>query len=299
MAIVKEPKPLPSPLDYVPANSVEYSVTSNDSWDALAQRQEMRSAGISANDLCYFNFKSRHAAEINWYLYHKVGCRHTTKDGVNYVFSLADSPGTIYLPKVPVALPAHEKKEEPPLNSWLGIVGKAGTMFAVVGIETVAGAVVSLDDPSEWMAITASVNRVGAGWGATFGFAFVFVTGVTSPEKLNGWQQGDSDFNLALGENWGKLASSASKLDKIQPIIQAMTRLGAKTPGALKKLLKAKPDKYVELVKAVKSVRDFGKLNRDGDPEVFMWDVPWGSGGAEVSAFWGLSNFNAVWDGTN
>jgi len=298
MPIVREPKPLPTPLDYVPPNGIPYDVTSEDSWDKLAQRQDMRNAGVSSNDLCYFNFKTRHPAEINWYLYHKVGCRHATRDHANYMFSQADSPGVVYLPKAGVILPVHETKDEPRMNAWLGIVGKAGTMFVVAGIETVAGAVVSLDDPSKWMAIGASVNRVGIGWGATGGFAFVFITGVDRPEKLNGWQQGDPDFNLALGENWGKMAKSASKLKKIEPVLKAMSKIGAKTPGTLKKLLKTEPNKYVDLVKAVKSIRDYGNLKADGAPEVFMWDVPWGSGGVEASGFYGLANFNAIWDGT-
>ncbi len=298
MPIVKEPKPLPSPLDYVPANGVPYPVSSRDSFDSLAQRPDMQNAGVSSYDLCYFNFKTRTPAEINWYLYHKVGCRHVTRDHANYMFSMADDPGVVYLPKAGVVLPVHETQEEPRLNAWLGIVGKAGTMFVVAGIETVAGAVVSLDDPAKWMAIGASVNRVGLGWGATGGFAFVFITGVSEPMKLNGWQQADPDFNLALGENWGKMAKSASKLKKIEPVLEAMAKLGAKTPGTLKKLLKTEPNKYIDLVKAVKSVRDYRKLKRGEEPEVFMWDVPWGSGGVEASAFYGLSNFNAMWDGT-
>jgi hypothetical protein len=277
---------------------VEYPATEDDSWDLLAMRPDMENAGVSSSDLCYFNFRTRHPAEINWYLYHKVGCRHVTRDHLNYKFSFADHPGIIYLPKAGAILPAHEKKEEPRLNAWLGVVGKGGTMFAVAGIETVAGFVVSLDDLSKWMAIGASVNRLGVGWGATGGFSFVFITGVSKPEQLNGWQQGDTDFNLALGENWGKMAKSATKLKKLQPVIEAMTKLGAKTPGTLKKLLKAEPNKYVDLVKAVKSVRDYGSLKADGDPEVFMWDVPWGSGGVEASFFYGVSNFNAMWDGT-
>jgi hypothetical protein len=298
MPIVKEPRPLPSPLDYVPPTGIAYQVTSRDSFDLLAQRPEVQTAGVSSDDLCYFNFKTRNPAEINWYLYHKVGCRHVTHDHKNYVFSMSDNPGVVYLPKAGVIVPVHETKEEPKMNAWLGVVGKTGTMFVVAGIETVAGAVVSVDDLTKWMAIGASVNRFGIGWGATGGFAFVFITGVDKPEKLNGWQQGDPDFNLALGENWGKMAKSASKLKKIEPVLKAMAKLGAKTPQRLKTLLKAEPDKYVELVKAVKSVRDYGGLKGDGEPEVFMWDVPWGSGGVEASAFYGLANFNAMWDGT-
>jgi hypothetical protein len=217
------------------------------------------------------------------------------------MFSSADQPGIVYLPKFGVALPVHELKKGPPrLNAWLGIVGKLGTMFAVVGIETVAGAVVSLDDPSKWMGIGATVNRVGLGWGATGGASFVYITGVASPSQLNGWQQLELDFNLSLGENWGKMAASSAKLKRLEPIIRAMAKLGARTPGAFKALLRAEPDSYIELVKAAKSVHDFGDLKAASEPNVFTWDIPLGSipVSAEASVFYGLSNFNATWDGT-
>ena len=298
MPVVRKPQQLPSPLDYVPPNSVKYRVTGRDSWYSLACRPEMKNAKVSASDLCFFNFRTRKPEEINWYLYHKVGCRQITHDHSNYKFSEGDKPGIVYLPKSATSMPAQEKKEEPRLNAWLGIVGKAGTMFAVVGIETVAGAAISLDAPDKWMTVNATVNRVGAGWGATLGASFVFITGVSKPEQLNGWQQGDKDFNLALGENWGKMAKSSAKFKKLQPVIQAMAKLGAKTPSQLKCLLKTKPDHYVDLVKAVKSVKDYGGLKKDGDPEVFMWDIPWVSGGAEVSCFYGISTFSALWDNT-
>jgi hypothetical protein len=305
MPIAKEPKPMPSSLDYVPENSVPYTVSSRDSWEKLAQRSDVQNAGMSAIDLCYFNFKTRNFAEINWYLNRKIGCRHATRDGSNYLFSDSDkytqncpSPGVVYLPKHGSIAPVHETTEEPKLNAWLGVVGKVGTMFLVVGIETITGAVVSLDDPTKWMAIGASVNRAGLGWGASGGAAFVFITGVSNPQQLNGWQQADGDFNLALGENWGKMAKSASKVKKIKPVMDAMLKIGAKTPGTLKKLLKTEPNKYIDLVKAVKSVRDYKNLKAGEEPEVFMWDIPWGSGGVEVSLFYGLQNFNALWDGT-
>ena len=302
MPIIKEPRPLPSDLLYVPSNSMPYQVTNGDSWRTLAMRPDVKLTGMHPYDLCYFNFKTRTPSEINWYLHNKVGCKHVTRDGYNYMFSTADRPGIIYLPNAGPPAPVHEiqpKKQEIPLNAWLGVATKAGTTFAVVGIETIAGYVVSLDDIGKGMGITASVNRAGLGWGATGGFCFVFITGVKSPERLNGYQQLDKDFNLALGENWGKMAKSAKGAKKFQPLAEALMKIGAKTPSDLKKILKTEPDKYFELVKAAKSVRDYGELKRDGETEVFMWDIPWGSWGIEASAFYGLANFNAVWDHTD
>ena len=83
MAIVREPKPLPSDLNYVPATASVYRVATGDSWYSLAERPDAKAACMTANDLCYFNFKTRNPPEINWYLYHKVGCRMTTREGKN------------------------------------------------------------------------------------------------------------------------------------------------------------------------------------------------------------------------
>ena len=112
MPIMREPKPLPSPLNYVPPDSVEHTVTANDSWDTLAQQPDLKTAGISSSDLGYFNFKTRVPTEVNWYLYHKVGCRQPTRNHLNFMFSFADEPGVVYLPRIGNVLPVHEKVED-------------------------------------------------------------------------------------------------------------------------------------------------------------------------------------------
>ena len=68
MPITHEPKPLPSPIDYVPNQSTPYRVKSGDSWWTLAEQPQVRAVAMSALDLCYFNFKTRRPPEINWYL---------------------------------------------------------------------------------------------------------------------------------------------------------------------------------------------------------------------------------------
>ena len=298
MAISHEPKPRPSELDYVPPGSRPYKVTPHDTWWTLADRPDVKFSGMSALDLCYFNFNTRKPPEINWYLFHKVGCRRTTRDGSNYVFSAADHPGTVYLPKEGYLSPVAEitRKRTGRLNTWFGLVGKGGTQFVVVGIETVAGVAVSLDDPADWMAITASINRVGPGWGASGGFAGVYIAGVSSPKDLNGHQEGDWDFNLALGANWGKAAKAASKANKFQPLIDAVRKVGAKTPSTFKRLLKANPDKYGELVDSCRSFNETLGVGESSEPKVIIFDLPFGGGGVEASAYFGVSNFNAIWD---
>jgi hypothetical protein len=302
MAIVREPKPLPSPLDYVPPSSTEHIVSGQDSWFTLAERADVKAAKMSANDLCYFNFKTRHPSEINWYLYHKVGCRATTRDGKNYMFTTGLTPGVVYLPRVGPPPPVDEfppTQTEERTNAWFGVGGKAGTMFAVVGIETLVGYVASLDDLGKGMAIGASINRLGVGVGATGGACFIFITGVSRPSQVNGFQQGDVDFNVSLAGNWGKLAQSAGKVKKLQPLIDAFATLGAKTPGAVKAALKAHPDKWVELIKTAKTMKDFIGINPNGEPNVFVFDIPYAGGGVEASVFYGVANFDAMWDFTD
>jgi hypothetical protein len=178
------------------------------------------------------------------------------------------------------------------------VVAKAGTQFAVVGIETVTGVAVSLDDPTKWMAITASINRLGPGWGASGGFAGVYVVGVKSPGQLNGHQEGDWDFNLALGANWGKVASAAAKSNKMRPLIDLLMKVGAKTPSGFKRALNANPDKYGEMVDSCRSFNDTIGATSESEPKVIIFDIPLGGGGVEASAYFGVSNFNAVWDNT-
>lgn len=217
------------------------------------------------------------------------------------MFSNGDQPGIVYLPKTGPPPPVNEilpVKPEAKTNSWFGIGAKGGTQFVVVGIETLAGYVVSLDDIGKGMAIGASVNRIGPGIGASGGLCFIYITGVSSPQQLDGYQQGDWDFNVSIGGNWSKAAQAVGKAKKLQPLISVINSLGAKTPGRLKSILSAHPDKWVELIKAGKSVKESLGIDPNGAPSVFMFDVPFVGAGVEASVFFGVSNFNALWDFT-
>jgi len=86
-------------LNYVPPNSEPCKVKGSDDWWKLAARPQVVAAGLNAMDLCFYNFQTRKAPEINWYLRNKVGCTKTTGDRKNYAFSDDASPGLVYLPK--------------------------------------------------------------------------------------------------------------------------------------------------------------------------------------------------------
>ncbi len=222
------------------------------------------------------------------------------QSGKNYIFSQGDQPGIVYLPVTGSTLPVNEYPQPSPsdrTNAWIGLAGKAGTQFIVVGIETVAGYVVSLDHVGKGMAIAASINRVGPGFGASGGVCIVYITGVKDPAALNGFQQGGGDFNLSLGGNWGKMAKSAKSVERLKPLINALKRLNATTPGGLKQMLKAHPDKWVELIKTARTFKETIGIDPNGEPNVLMVDLPAGAG-VEASLFYGLANFEAVWDFT-
>lgn len=299
MPLNKQPKPLPSELNYVPKNSVPYRVQTDDSWWTLAERAEAKHARMSANDLCFFNFKTRKPTEINWYLRNKVGCTEVTKDGKNYVFSNSANPGVIYLPQAPVEKGAVEYPVSTAYksNAWLGLGAKAGTQFGVIGIETMIATVFSLDEVGKAMVVTASINRPGPGVGASGGVAVVLVSGVSSPGQLNGHQQmEDWDFNVSLGANWGKMAKGAKNAAKMKPLVDALAKIGASTPDGLKRAMRSNPDRWAELIKAVKTGTS-GISLESAEPRVDIFDLPLIGGGVEASLIlYPLSNYNAVWD---
>jgi len=303
MPVITKPDPLPSELNYVPEGGQPHTVSTGESWWTLAELSQVRAARKSASDLCYLNLKTRDPGEINWYLYHKVGCRCVTHDGKNYMFSDRDrwnkdaaTPGIVYLPPVgampPVITPMADELR---LDIWAGLGVKAGTMFAVAGIETMEGLVVGADQPHTWMWLQASINRLGVGWGFTAGVCLIVVTGVTQPSQLNGFQTGGKDFTLAFGEEWDKIVKAGGSAKKFAPIIKVIAEIGAKTPKALKAALKAEPDRYGDLVKAVLQFRE--SLGAAAEEQnVYLVDIPWAGKGVEASVYFGVANYTALWD---
>lgn len=92
MAIERAPA-APVAQNFKPAGGTPFRVKNGDNWESVA-----RAAGVPVWDLIHFNFHTRKPDEVNWYLRRNVGCRKTTADGKNYVFSSDASPGLVYLP---------------------------------------------------------------------------------------------------------------------------------------------------------------------------------------------------------
>lgn len=84
------------PKNYVPPNSKAYRVKDRDSWVSLANAN-----GLDPWELIEANFRTRSAAEVNWYLRNYVGCNVATQDGKNWMFSSSAKPGVVYIPQKP------------------------------------------------------------------------------------------------------------------------------------------------------------------------------------------------------
>ena len=109
------------PTSFVPSGGRPYRVKDGDSWWTVA-----KTVGVPPLDLVHFNFGTRQPAEINWYLGHRVGCRKTTADGKNYVFSSTASPGVIYLPPASSTTPPSPPLRTTPVLADAGPYEKLG-----------------------------------------------------------------------------------------------------------------------------------------------------------------------------
>lgn len=88
VALMKEPPHWRGLLNG-PAGGSPFRVDGTMNWGSIAGKD-----GWPARDLIYYNFRTHDPREINWFLYHFVGCRHSV-DGKNLTFRNA-RPGVIY-----------------------------------------------------------------------------------------------------------------------------------------------------------------------------------------------------------
>jgi hypothetical protein len=302
-----ERQPSSPNLNYTPPGGATYKVQTGDDWWKLAKRADVAAAGLDALGLCRYNFGTQVPAEINWYLRNKVGCVRTTADKKNYIFSSDAQPGTIFLPTAKSSLPvpgvSPVSAQKLKLNSWIGLGGKLGTTVIVMGIEQMGGFMISIEDlvnmESEirTIALNAQTTRMGLGVGASGGACLICAFGLRDGYQLNSMLMGGMDFSLALGGNAGSLikgAKTAGKVKKLQPLINLLVKIGAKSPAALKAAL-SQPDKLGDLYKAAMGLRDaLAAEPADIEPTVLMMDVPSASGGTEVALFHAVTEFRVL-----
>ena len=92
---IEFPPKNPLPQKYVPPGGKPYRVTDTDDWASVA-----RKFNVDVGALIEFNFNTRAAPEVNWYLRRNVGCSRPTRDGLNWMFAGAN-PGIVYIPPSP------------------------------------------------------------------------------------------------------------------------------------------------------------------------------------------------------
>lgn len=314
MALIKTPSPQPTALDYVPPNSEPANVGPKDSWWTLAERQGSRAAGLSALDLCYFNFGTRKPTEINWYLKNKVGCTTQTRDGDNYTFASCKYPNKVYIPKIGVVPPPSEypkPNEAETADVWVGVAGKFGSNVVVVGIDIIEAAVFTLGQHNtiHYALIHGESNRIGPGVGAGGGASVVLATGIKRPSDFQGLQTGpsnlaqefslgnlwkDMDFNISVGEGLGNWVKGGKHAAKFAPVINFISKLGARTPSGLVEIIKKfGPDDYANLSKLIITIKQAGGIENDV-PAIMVIDLPGAGKGVEISFFVAVTTYTLL-----
>ncbi len=288
-------KPASPDLKYVPIGSIPYKVQTSDDWWKLAAKDQVKASGLNALQLCAFNFKTSVPAEINWYLYHKVGCRKTTPDRKNFMFHSDANPGIVHLPVLQgeEIVVIGQPPAEPPLKMWFGVGEKHGGILGIAGKENINGVLFAAHRFPECMGFMSEGWRVGPGLGGGIGLTGIIVTGMDKHNELNGYvKSADWDFNLSVGVNAGK----ALKLGKLAPAIKFFKSLNVGKVAAFSSKMKqigANAEKTAELVKQLRGLKESMGLNSD-QLDVFAFDIPFVPGTLEVSFFWVASEYRSL-----
>jgi hypothetical protein len=169
---------------------------------------------------------------------------------------------------------------------WFGFAIKGGAMGALAGAEIAIGVVFSLDTPRKMMVFIMTTGRVGIGLGASGGASAVLVTNVRSVKEMQSIATSGTDWTVAIGAKIGKAAEATSEAIKVLKACWV-----GRTFLDQQKLIKAinAADFVASLSKHVDSIAGLGKtifINSNIDPDVqsvSMLDLPWPSGGAELS----------------
>jgi hypothetical protein len=222
--------------DHPPPHTKPFKVGDGDNWWTIARKFDM-----DPWDLIQLNFKTRRAAEVNWYLRHYVGCKKATKDRKNWMFSADADPGVIYVPMREINMPPMVIIGETPPSSklkkvWAGL-GKAhsGDLF-LFGAHDLTGRIYCLgDDIPDVKNARININgyKMGPGLGASVGAVFIIAHGYEKATEMNG-VDGGWDFDIALAAKLGDLLKGVKGLGKAVDTIEKYKKLRYLTENAIK-----------------------------------------------------------------
>jgi hypothetical protein len=77
-----------------PGAFLQHRVITGDNWWSLATKY----GRTDPWDIIEFNFRTRDAREVNWYMESYLGCHFAASDGKNFRFDSSDEPGLVYIP---------------------------------------------------------------------------------------------------------------------------------------------------------------------------------------------------------
>lgn len=279
-----------------PAGWFRYKVRYGDNWWTLAHKDGWSDPW----DLIEYNFKTRNAREVNWYLRHFVGCTHTSPDGKNHVFTDNLKPGYVYtvrqhqpqeqVPPVPARLPWPDQAGDDGIKlarpgTWYGIGWKSGAMVGV-GLDLTT-AVMFDASFTEAHKLDATAKRLGGGGGFGTGPVLVIATGIHRLSDLRHCILDSMDWNFSIGMKMRSLADIACNFGEIKTLAQSV-RAGLFARTAI--------SNGATVLKGITSTRD---IEYGGKVSVTVIDLPIFSLGAEISLFGSSTTFDVrpLWQG--
>lgn len=284
-----------------PAGSYAFRVGGSavQNWHSVASYE-----GWSPWDLIYYNFGTRNAREVNWYLYHFVGCRISNDGNKNLSFHHSN-PGIIYTRKNlnPTVIPPPPEVVKPldPLKpagpkgpvvpkpmytrglNWVGFGLQGGGMGLFHGGSGAVAYMVNLEDVHSRFLLDISASRTGWGAGGSASIVCVAVTGLHDPSDIRYAPGGAVDFQFALGGKWGALAKNLKHVPNLKLLVNA-----ARSGTHIKD--------FVALAKTVNSAKFALKAGgvdvTSNELKVTILELPIGAG-YEGSLYWEDSIFRA------
>ncbi len=245
-----------------------------------------------ARDLIAYNFKTKDPKEVNWYLYHFVGCKTSNDGNKNLSFKYAN-PGIIYTRKnhhaidVPPVKVLPKTKPNKPLftrgMTWVGFGGKVGGMSFTEGNSTVVAYMVNVTDPDCRFFLILDTRRTGWGAGVSASTVGVLITGLYDPRDVRHAEGGSFDFDLAAGGKWGAIAKNLKTVPRLPAIARAANSLRhIKSPSTI-----------AQFVTGAKSIWSAAGADFESTQlKVTVVDLPIGTG-LEGSLYWGESTYRA------